>query len=68
MHYRVESKALPRVRTFKKYEKAVAFAEELRKQTDLEICVRIVGASEGRSNRVVFCSYILGRDDSPSPE
>jgi len=52
MHYRVESVALPRARTFRNSEMAVAFASALAKKTPQE--VRVVLVSAGRGNILLF--------------
>ena len=67
MHYRVESRALPRARTFRNREKAVAFAKELSKKTPHEVRVRIVGASYAFDNQVLYI-FNKGGGSSPSPK
>jgi len=54
MHYRVESAALPRSRSFKDREKALAFAEALAKQTTHEVRIRIVGGSYSYDQMVMY--------------
>jgi hypothetical protein len=54
MHYRVESAALPRVRTFRNLEKAIAFAKDLAKQTAHEVRIRIVGGSYSINHSVLY--------------
>jgi len=54
MHYRVESVALPRARTFKNIEKAVAFAKELAKKTEHEVRVRIVSRSSALGTPLLY--------------
>jgi hypothetical protein len=48
MHYRVESAALPRVRIFRDYKKALAFARALANETGHE--VQVVFVSGGWDN------------------
>jgi hypothetical protein len=62
MHYRVESAALPRVKTFRNRDKAVAFATKLAKGTSHE--VRVVLVSRSSAYREVF--YIFNRRQAPS--
>jgi len=52
MHYRVESAALPRVRNFKDYKKALEFAKALANETAHE--VQVVLVSKGWDNRRVL--------------
>jgi hypothetical protein len=66
MHYRVESRALPKARTFRNLEKAVAFARDLAKKTPHEVRVIVVNASYTLSNRALYI-YNKG-DGSPSPK
>jgi hypothetical protein len=54
MHYRVESAALPRSRTFRNIEKAIAFAKNIAKQTTHEVRVRIVGGSYSINQSVLY--------------
>jgi hypothetical protein len=54
MHYRVESVALPRAKTFKNGDKAVAFAKELAKNTAHEVRVVIVSRSSAFGNPVLY--------------
>jgi hypothetical protein len=54
MHYRVESVALPRAKTFKNGDKAVAFAKELAKKTAHEVRVVIVSRSSSFGNSVLY--------------
>jgi hypothetical protein len=63
----VESRALPRARTFRNREKAVAFAKELAKKTPHEVRVRIVGASYAFDNQVLYI-FNKGGGSSPSPK
>jgi len=66
MHYRVESGALPRARTFRNFEKATSFARELAKKTTHEVRVISVGASYTFDNRTL---YIFNKGGSlPSPK
>jgi len=67
MHYRVESAALPRGRTFKNRDMAVAFAKTLAKNTHHEVRVRIVGASYAFDNQVLYI-FNKGGGSSPSPK
>jgi hypothetical protein len=63
MHYRVESAALPRVRTFRDYKKALAFARTLANETAHE--VQVVLVSGGWDNyRVlhVFNKKVFGSE------
>jgi len=54
MHYRVESIALPRAKTFKNGDKAVSFAKELAKKTAHEVRVVIVSRSSAFGNPVLY--------------
>jgi hypothetical protein len=54
MHYRVESIALPRAKTFKNGDKAVSFAKELAKKTTHEVRVVIVSRSSSFGNPVLY--------------
>jgi hypothetical protein len=53
MHYRVESAALPRVRIFRDYEKALAFARALANKTAHEVQVVLVSGGWG-NHRVLY--------------
>jgi hypothetical protein len=48
MHYRVESAALSRVRIFRDYEKALAFARALANETTHEVQVVLVSGGWNR--------------------
>jgi hypothetical protein len=63
MHYRVESVALPRAKTFKNGDKAVAFAKDLAKNTTHEVRVVIVTRSSSFGNPVL---YVFNRKAAPS--
>jgi len=54
MHYRVESVALPRVRTFRNRDKAVAFAQELAKKTPHEVRLVLYTSGSGFGNPVLY--------------
>jgi hypothetical protein len=54
MHYRVESAALRRAKTFKSIEKAVNFAKNLAKQTTHEVRIRIVVGSYSINHSVLY--------------
>jgi hypothetical protein len=54
MHYRVESAALRRVRTFKNRDMAVAFAKALAKNTHHEVRVVLYTGSSGFGNPVLY--------------
>jgi len=62
MHYRVESIALPRVRTFRNRDKAVAFATKLAKSTPHEVRVVLYTGGSGFGNPVL---YIFNRRQAP---
>jgi len=62
MRYRVESIALPRAKTFKNGDRAVAFAKELAKKTPHEVRVVIVSRSSAFGNPVL---YIFNRQQAP---
>ena len=63
MHYRVESIALPRAKTFKNGDKAVAFAKELAKNTAHEVRVVIVSRSSSFGNPAL---YVFNRRQVPN--
>lgn len=54
MHWRVESIALKRARTFKSSYKAVAFAKELAKKTPHEVRVVFVSIGSPFGNEVLY--------------
>jgi hypothetical protein len=66
MHYRVESAALPRVRTFRSIEKAIQFAKALAKTTEHEVLIRIVGGAFSINHSVMYIFNKKREADPPS--
>jgi hypothetical protein len=63
MHYRVESAALPRVRIFRDYKKALTFARALAKETAHEVQVVLVSGGWNRYHVLyVFNKKFLGSE------
>jgi pterin-4a-carbinolamine dehydratase len=63
MYYRVESAALPRVRTFKDYKKALAFARALAEKTAHEVQVVLVSGGWNRHHVLhVFNKKVFGSE------
>jgi len=63
MHYRVESAALPRVRTFKNRDMAVAFAKSLAQKTSHEVRVVFV-SNHPYFDNPVLCAFNRRRGGS----